>query len=129
MRNKVAGTPEFKFLDYFELNRNLLDYIEQVKIAKPAYLFTSESIQEDPAIKDILGQYFGKVYSAMELGMSKKDPETYKFIARDLKLDVSDILFIDDSLSNVEAAINAGMPAIQYKDNNVVGLIEGRINS
>lgn len=124
---KIKGTADFKFFDNFKLNRGLMDYLESIKSKMPLYVFTSEWIQNDPAVKDMLDQLFIKVYSAEEMGISKKDPEAYKLIARDIKLDPEEILFIDDSAGNVEAAEDAGMPAIQFKDNKIIDLIGERI--
>ncbi len=124
---KIKAAPGFKFSETFELNRGFMDYLETIKNKMPLYMFTSEWIQNDPAIKDMLSQLFIKVYSAEEMGLSKKDPEAYKVIAREIKLNPEEILFIDDSAGNVEAAEDAGMPAIQFKDNNVINLIGERI--
>jgi FMN phosphatase YigB (HAD superfamily) len=128
MYKKVAATPGFKFFDYFDVNRELLHYIDQARNLRPVYVFTTETIQNDPALNDLLTQYFKKVYSAMEMGVSKKDPETYKRVAGEMGFDITEILFIDDSLPNIEAAKNSGMPTLQYKDLGVISLIEDRLS-
>ena len=80
-------------------------------------MFTSETIQNDPAIKLQLSEIFKHIYSASELGMEKTEPEVYKIIANDMGFAVEEILFVDDNLKNLEAAKAAGMETLRYKDN------------
>ncbi len=121
---KVANTPGFKFFDYFEVSGELSEYIKSLQGSLPVYMFTSEFIQNDPAIKDDLSLMFKKIYSAAEMGVSKKDPAAYKSIAEDIGVDTSEVLFVDDSAGNVEAARVAGMQTVQYKDSSVISLVE-----
>lgn len=121
--DKVKDDPDFKFFEYYKLNTKFLVYLDSIKGKIPLYMFTSEFIQDDPAIKGKIYGIFKKIYSAKEIGMSKKDPDAYKFIAKDLNLSPDEVLFIDDSMENIAAAQKAGMNVIQYKDNNIVGEI------
>lgn len=120
LHKKIQENPNYNFLESFELNKGLLDYLETVKNKFDLYIFTSESIQEDPAIKDDLAKIFTKIFSATEMGLSKKDPKAYEFIAKELNLIPNEILFIDDSSENLEAAKIAGLQTLQYKDNTVI---------
>lgn len=117
---KISLNTNFKFFDYFELNKGLLDYLETLKYKFNLYIFTSESIQEDPAIKNEIEEIFKKVFSAKELGLSKKDPKAYEFIAKELNLDPNEILFIDDTSVNLESAKISGFATLQYKNNSVI---------
>jgi HAD superfamily hydrolase (TIGR01509 family) len=51
------------------------------------------------------------------LGISKKDPESYKFIADDLKVLPEEIFFTDDTESNIEAAKLVGVKTHLYLSN------------
>ena len=111
--------PDYPFFEHFVLNQVLLDFIHQIKDQIPANIFTTGYIQETPALQPYLKD-FVKIYSAALLGLSKQDPSSYTWIAKDLGLPPEEILFVDDSERNVEAAKKAGMQVIQYKSNGEV---------
>lgn len=50
-----------------------------------------------------------------EMGVSKPDPQAYEFLLKELSLPASEIVFIDDRQENIEAALNAGLDAIQFE--------------
>ncbi|KKQ92028.1 MAG: hypothetical protein UT17_C0003G0051 [Candidatus Woesebacteria bacterium GW2011_GWB1_39_10] len=87
-------------------------------------MFTSETIQETPEIKSGVSKVFSRIFSAKEMGMDKKDPETYKFISNELKLEPNEIVFVDDNSKNIEAAKKAGINVFQYKNNSVIDNLE-----
>lgn len=126
---KLSTNSDFNFLETFELNGELIDYIEAVKDKLPSYIFTSESIQDDPAIIDKLNSTFTKIFSAKKMGISKKDPRAYEFIAKELNFNPNEILFIDDSLENIEVAINAGLETMHYKDNSIINVLKNLFKS
>ena len=51
-----------------------------------------------------LESIFQKVYYSYQLHMSKPNPEIYQHITRENGLDPSEILFLDDTLANINAA-------------------------
>lgn len=120
LHKKISENPNYDFLESFELNKELLSYLETIKNKLSLYVFTSESIQEDPAIKNDVTKIFSKIFSAKELGLSKKDPKAYELIAKELNLNSDEILFIDDSSENLEAAKSAELQTLQYKDNSII---------
>ena len=52
------------------------------------------------------------------LKLAKPEPAIYTHAAEGLKTAPAHILFIDDRQDNIEAAITAGMQAIQYRDHD-----------
>ena len=77
-----------------------------------------------------LRQYFKVVLSSCYLGLRKPDLAIYECALDVLSRPAERILFIDDRAENVEGAINAGMKAIQFKNDEqlrsefaVLGLI------
>ncbi|MGA2910652.1 MAG: HAD-IA family hydrolase [Candidatus Microgenomates bacterium] len=114
---KLIQDPKFDFLSNYQLNEEMLIYLGNLKVKYKLYVFTSGSIQDAPEIRERVGEVFEKVFSGEEMMISKKEPESYKKIAELIGLPVSDILFIDDSPVNVQAAGIAGLSAVQYKDN------------
>lgn len=112
--------PDFNFFDYFELNIELIDYLKSIKGKFKLFIFTSESIQNDPAIINDLNKVFDKIYSAIEIGFSKKDVNSYKHIVSDLNLSPNEILFIDDSEENIKAAGKTGILVLRYQSNEAL---------
>lgn len=117
----------FNFLEHFELNNEALNYLDTVKNKVDLYIYTSESIQNDPAIIDRLLSIFKRIFSAKETGLSKKDPKSYEFIAKELNISPNEILFIDDSQENLDAAKIAGFNTLIYRDVSVVDSLKNFI--
>ncbi len=120
LRDKLAQNPDFKFLDHFELNEELLDYLGKLKESYDFYIITEGTIQNAPEIKGKLDEIFERIFSAKEMGSSKKDPESYKLIVEGLGKKVEEVLYVDDSESNLEAARKAGLKTVRYESNEQV---------
>lgn len=58
---------------------------------------------------------FRKCYLSYEMKALKPSEVFYKSVMADIGLPASEMLFIDDSRNNVEAAVAAGLPAIWYE--------------
>lgn len=104
LHDELSKQPDYNFLDYFELNAQLISFLKGIKDSCRLYIFTSGTIQDAPEIQPTLRDIFVKIYSAEGIGYSKKDPSSYRFIANELGIDPSEILFIDDTATNIEAA-------------------------
>lgn len=113
----IEENPDYDFLKYFELNNELLNFLESAKNRFELYIFTSGSIQNNVAIKTELDRVFSNVFSAEEKGISKKEPGGYIEISRMINKEPSEILFVDDSQTNINAANEAGLNTFLYKDN------------
>lgn len=124
LNNQLLDTnPNYDFKKYFKINEELLEYYASLEL--PVYIFTSETIQEHPAIKAELNNVFSRILSAKHLNVSKTDKNAYIIVARELKVQPSEILYIDDKFSNIQVADDAGCATILYKSNaDVVGEIE-----
>lgn len=116
----------FYVFHYFELNDQILDYLKTIKdkqslpsskIKFRLAIFTTDIIQDDPLIKEKIDPLFEKIYSASKLGITKKVKDSYEFLAKDLKVKPEEILFIDDTYSNIEPAKQAGFQVHHYKTN------------
>ena len=59
--------------------------------------------------KQTLGHYFIKSYYSHLVGMRKPYPETYLFVLNDAGIKTDETLFIDDSINNIETAIELGI--------------------
>lgn len=120
LHRQLSQTPGYDFLANFELNEEMLTFLNNIKDKYRMYMYTSESIQDTPEIKDKVDSYFDKIYSAEQIMLQKTDPESYKKLAEMIGLPVQDILFIDDLPANIAAAKLAGMEVHQYIDNKGV---------
>ena len=64
---------------------------------------------------DFLTSYFGQVFYSHEIHMRKPQRRIYDYVTKQINVaDLSEVLFIDDKLENVEAAQAYGWNAIQH---------------
>ena len=57
---------------------------------------------------------FPKVYSSFRIGISKPDPEFWRFIAEQENVRLQDMFFTDDNRTNIEAAADLGIKTHQF---------------
>jgi putative hydrolase of the HAD superfamily len=69
---------------------------------------------------------FDVIYNTAEVGIAKPDPAVFLHVVDALDVTVTDALFIDDLLENVEGARRAGLRAHQHtdRDSTVAFLVE-----
>jgi HAD superfamily hydrolase (TIGR01509 family) len=108
--------PNFNFFDYFKIDGQILNFYTQLKNKYSLKMFTSGKVQEDQHLRVILEGLFEQIYSAQVYGLDKSLPEAYLFIAQKLGQPPDEILFIDDSAENIEAAKKAGMQTYHFKN-------------
>lgn len=108
---------EFDFFGHFRLNEELMDFIYKLQDDYELYLFTSETIQEAPELKEELG-VFKRIFSGTRMNLNKKEATSYETIAREISVDPEEIVFVDDSMLNLVAAAEAGMQTVHYQNND-----------
>ena len=113
---ELINTHNFNFSDYFYLDEEILSYLEYLKRKCDLYIFTSGTIQNAPEIKPRLHEIFKKIYSAEEMGLSKKDMNAYMKLSEKMKVKAYEIMYVDDSEVNIKAARSAGLNAILFTD-------------
>lgn len=117
LHKTLSQEDAYVFFDHFRLNDELIMALKPLSKKYRLTLFTSETIQDAPAVKPLVEELFQKIYAAKKMGLSKKDSAAYTYLAKDLGETIENILFIDDNTENIAAADQAGMKTIQYKDN------------
>lgn len=117
LHKELKDNESFYVFHYFELNEQILEYLKTVKDKFRLAVFTTDIIQDDPLIKEKIDPIFEKIYSASKLGITKKVKESYEFLAKDLNVKPEEILFIDDTESNIVPAKEAGFKTHHYKNN------------
>lgn len=114
---EAVSKQDFNFYNQFSLNQELLDFIRTLKDKYTLAIYTTDIIQNDPAVKPIIDEIFKFVFAANDLNIGKREPAGYLVIAKKLKVSPEDILFVDDLPANVEAAQKAGLQTIQFTNN------------
>ena len=107
----------YEVFNYFSLNQELLEYFTTIKDTYPLYIFTTGAIQNVPEIRSMLDNVFTTIFSARELGVTKDDDRVYEMIAEKIGVLPEEILFIDDTEKNIDAAKNAGLQTIRFVSN------------
>ena len=79
----------------------------------PVALPYSERMFEDAGFS--LKKDFKKCFISYQMKMLKPSEAFYKAVMNEIGLPASEMIFIDDSQKNVDAAIAAGLPAVWYE--------------
>ena len=117
LHKQLKDDESYYLFHYFELNMQILEFLKTLKGKFRLAIFTTDIIQDDPLIRKEIVPIFEKIYSASKLNITKKIKESYQFIANDLKIKPEEILFIDDTQSNIIPAKEAGFKTHHYKTN------------
>lgn len=105
-------------------NDMLIDYIDTLANRYKIVVFSSlkkvciESVLRGNNKENI----FSEIFSTVDLGVSKNQPEAYIQLVNDLKLNENECIMIDDNISNIEAAKMSGMYGIVYENINKLKL-------
>lgn len=108
---------DFNFWNFFKLNEELLEQMEKINKRIPVYIFTSRIIQNDPAVKSFLEEKFRGIFAAEKMGISKKNVETYKDLAKKINMNEDEILYMDDKQLHVDLAIKGGLQGFVHTSN------------
>ncbi len=103
-----------------EMHKNniLLEYIKQLK--GKYKLAVLSNVSNDWIRQEFLEpseiQLFDDFILSYEVGLIKPNPEIFRLTASRLGVELAEMLFIDDSAGNVQAANDLGVKAIVYSD-------------
>ena len=107
------------------IDNKVLDTIKKLKQNDvPVYLATNQEKYRGKYMKTEMGfdKLFDKVFVSADVGFKKPDEAFYKYILTEIKKDcgaeTDEVLFFDDSRSNIAGAKKVGMKAYFYKDFN-----------
>ena len=76
------------------------------------HLGAFRKIYQDQVGKGSLADHFDKIYYSHEMGYRKPGKEIYEHVLRENNLSPAETLFIDDTISNIEGAKQAGLQTI-----------------
>ncbi len=93
-----------------------LNYLEQRFFKVPIALLTNATSRLGRDL-NLLGltNHFSYVFNSSDMGLCKPDPEIFNQVIRSLRCEPSEILFVDDSSSNIQSAEKAGFNVHQYR--------------
>jgi HAD superfamily hydrolase (TIGR01509 family) len=118
LHKKYMNRPDYSVFDFFELNVELLTYLDKIMHKVKLYILTTDTIQDSHEFEKYLKPKFKKIFSASKMNLSKRESKIYQKITDDLGLNPEEILVVDDALENVRVARKAGMATILFKSNN-----------
>jgi HAD superfamily hydrolase (TIGR01509 family) len=114
----VGRETVLKYTEDYHPNEELLGYIRAE--LKPKYKIGIISNAGQDWVLRILGkdnlELFDDVTLSYKVGMIKPEPEIYKISARNLGVEPTEAVFVDDILSYCRGAESVGMKSIWYRD-------------
>ncbi len=129
LHKEMSQDPNYKFLEVFELNEELLQYYASLQDKLQLYIFTSETIQDAPEIAAQIQAVFKEIFSASKLNIIKKDKTAYQLLLTKINLSPEEVVFIDDSQDNIAAAQEAGLQTVLFTDNeSAIGQVNSLIS-
>lgn len=103
-------------------DKKILDLIKNLRDQGIlCYLATNQEIHRTNYMRNEMGfeKIFDGIFSSAEIGFKKPDQNFYKIILQKLKhLDTKEILYVDDTISHVNAAKSIGLEIYWYKNFN-----------
>lgn len=121
MSHILVGIEPYKV----ELLKRLSENYELYMLSNnnPICIRYSRKMFEDAGIP--LESIFRKCYFSYEMKALKPSEAFYRKVVSDIGLPADQMLFIDDSMKNVEGSVAAGLPAVFYQPgNDLAALLE-----
>ncbi len=93
-----------------------LDHVESKFSGIPVAVLTNGTSRLNCDLTKLgIQNRFFKIFNSAEIGVCKPDREIYQHVIGELRCKPSGILFVDDSLSHVQAAAELGMITHHYR--------------
>ena len=110
----------YDFFSYFELNKELLEIYRNLKNKYSINILTTDKIQDVPEVKRLIEPVFDNIYSAKNFSLKKNDKQLYIEVAELLGQPTNNIILIDDTAANLNAAKSAGMTVFHFHNNTTL---------
>lgn len=107
-------------LEHFRINGELLEWLKHARSHADIYLFSNGKLHELEEVESSIKGIFMQIFTAASIGYSKTDPAAYFELAKQIAVPPEEIIFVDDNIKNVNAALDAGTRAVQYENNTQV---------
>lgn len=100
-----------------QINWQLVDYVEQLRKSGYQLHMLTDTIdlsrKNDPIVKEI-DAHFQNVFKSHEEGIKKPDKNAFINALKKIKAEPKECVFVDDYESNVKAASELGITAVQF---------------
>ena len=100
-----------------QINWQLVDYVEQLRKSGYQLHMLTDTIdlsrKNDPIVKEI-DTHFQNVFKSYEEGIKKPDKNAFINALKKIKAEPKECVFVDDYESNVKAASELGITAVQF---------------
>jgi putative hydrolase of the HAD superfamily len=97
-------------------NSKLIDWIKESSFTKVVLASNQERFRSEAISKNLEPyDFFETIYYSCDIGYVKPDQRFFKFILSQLNCKPAELLFIDDSLPNVESARELGIHSLHYR--------------
>ncbi len=113
-------------------SRVIQPVLSDVRVARrqgvPVHLATNQSHSRADYLQNTMGlirEVDGIIYSA-KAGYQKPEAEFYKFAEKKTGYQPEELLMVDDTIENIEAAIAAGWSAVHWKEGDSLSAIVER---
>lgn len=117
LHEELVNKTDYKVFDYFRLNEELLNFLKTLKGKYRLFIFSAGRIQDRLEVKEALNQIFDRIFSVDEIGFPKNNEQSYIEISKKMNTSPADIIFIDDTIENVDSAKKAGLNVIRFSNN------------
>lgn len=114
---QLQGNEGYNIFDHFELNNELLSFADSIKDKYNLYIFTTGVIHEEKEVKERIRNIFKKAFTTRDFNLYKDNPEAYIKLAQAINKKPEEILFIDDTEVNINAAQKGGYKTILFRNN------------
>lgn len=103
----------------YTLNEELLTFYSKIKkeYSLQLAIYSSGSLFKMPELQPFLTPIFDKGYSVSDIRFEKDNPDSFRFLAKQFNVQTSEMIFIDDTPDNLEAAVEAGVMTVHYRNN------------
>jgi putative hydrolase of the HAD superfamily len=117
-----SGLEACDFMNYWHkkdsnINHDVFEFAKSIREKYQLFIGTNQEKYRVRHIHRLLNsdELFSEVFASCELGVEKPDVKFFKIIQERLEFKANEILFIDDSLKNVESARSVGWSAYHFE--------------
>lgn len=115
---QVAEIPQLSANEWdVNLNHPLLQFLQSLPAEISLHIYSSSLVLQRSELATQLQPPFQQIFLSKKLNLPKSDPNSFRTLASLLKAKPDELLFIDDQVFNVEAALTAGWHALQFSTN------------
>jgi putative hydrolase of the HAD superfamily len=95
----------------------LLDFVQEYRAQYPAYLLTNATTRLAVDLAQLgIANSFDGVFNSAVIGHAKPSPQIYLAVLDSLGVKAFDVVYVDDTLANVQTAAMLGMVSIHFRD-------------